>query len=89
MKNRLLQIVLALGAATLVQAQSTTSQEISGQVEDTTGSVVPNVTVTIQNADTGFTRTATSNQSGFYVVSNLPIGTYDISAQAPGLRNST
>jgi hypothetical protein len=86
MKTRLLQGLFLIASSALLEAQSTTSQEISGQVEDTTGSVVPNVAVTVRNTDTGLTRTATSNQSGFYVVSNLPIGVYEISAQAPGFK---
>src|SRR5215831_9269899 len=67
-------------------SQSTTSQEISGLVQDATGSVVPNATINVKNNETGFVRTAQSNESGIYVVSNLPIGTYEISASASGFK---
>src|SRR5262249_23444293 len=67
-------------------SQSTTSQEISGLVQDATGSVVPNATINVKNNETGFVRTAQSNESGLYVVSNLPIGTYEISAETSGFK---
>jgi hypothetical protein len=44
------------------------------------------VTVAAKNIETGFVRTAQANESGFYVVSNLPIGTYEISAEARGFK---
>src|SRR5215468_9789501 len=67
-------------------SQSTTSQEISGLVQDASGSVVPNATINVKNNETGFVRTAQSNESGLYVVSNLPIGTYEISAETSGFK---
>src|SRR5215471_12506427 len=66
--------------------QSTTSQEISGLVQDATGSVVPNATINVKNNETGFVRTTQSNENGLYVVSNLPIGTYEISAETSGFK---
>src|SRR5579885_1034419 len=67
-------------------SQTTTSQEISGLVQDSSGAVVPNATVTVKNTQTGLARTTQSNDAGLYVVSNLPIGTYDISAEAAGFK---
>ena len=66
--------------------QTTTSQEISGLVQDASGSVVPNATVTAKNTETGLTRPSQSNETGFYLISNLPIGTYEVSAEAPGFK---
>ncbi len=79
-------VTVSLLVASLAWGQTVTSQEISGLVQDVSGSVVPSVTVTAKNADTGFIRTAQANDSGFYVVSNLPIGTYEISAEARGFK---
>ena len=67
-------------------SQSTTSQEISGLVQDASGSVVPNATINVKNNETGFVRTAQSNESGLYVVSNLPIGNYEVSAETSGFK---
>src|SRR5215469_13414052 len=78
-------LVFCACAATL-QAQSTNNQEISGQVQDSTGSVVPAATVSVVNTATNLTRSARSNESGNYVVANLPIGKYNISAEAAGFK---
>src|SRR5215472_15482899 len=67
-------------------SQSTTSQEISGLVQDATGSVVPNATINVKNNETGFVRTTQTNEGGLFVVSNLPIGTYEISAETSGFK---
>src|SRR5258708_2211100 len=83
---KLVFATLSLLAASLAWSQTVTSQEISGLIQDISGSAVPNVTVTVKNAETGFVRTAQANESGFYVVSNLPIGTYEISAEVKGFK---
>ncbi|HEX4165071.1 MAG TPA: carboxypeptidase-like regulatory domain-containing protein [Bryobacteraceae bacterium] len=70
-------------------AQSTNNQQISGIVTDSSGASVANATVTVVDKNTKFTRTATSNSSGNYVVANLPIGTYDVSSSASGFKKST
>ncbi|MGH9663809.1 MAG: carboxypeptidase regulatory-like domain-containing protein, partial [Bryobacteraceae bacterium] len=69
-----------------LHAQSTNNQQISGVVQDATGSVVPNVTVTVVNMQTNLTRTAPTNESGNYVVANLPIGSYRVSVEAKGFK---
>src|ERR1051325_7460311 len=79
-------VTLLLSATAPLAAQSTTNQQISGQVIDASGSAVPNATVQIANMDTNLTRTATTNESGNYVVSNLPIGRYSISVEAQGFK---
>jgi Carboxypeptidase regulatory-like domain/TonB-dependent Receptor Plug Domain len=80
-----LGLLLASTAGSL-QAQSTNNQEISGQVVDSSGSVVPNAVVTVVNTATNLTRTASSNDSGNYVIANLPIGKYDVSAEMKGFK---
>ncbi|MDQ2844474.1 MAG: Plug and carboxypeptidase regulatory-like domain-containing protein [Acidobacteriota bacterium] len=68
-------------AATACWAQD---GSITGSVRDASGAVVPNATVTITNNQQGFVRNAISNQSGEYLVSGLPTGTYNINVKAPG-----
>ena len=57
---------------------------IVGTVTDPSGSVVPNVAVTITNVDTGETRSSVTNDTGQYVSPGLPIGHYNVSAKATG-----
>ena len=68
---------LSIGAA----AQEAT---IVGTVMDSSGAVVPNATITITNIATGQSRKMQSNDVAQYVATALPIGNYDIKAQATG-----
>ncbi|HSB76526.1 MAG TPA: TonB-dependent receptor [Terriglobales bacterium] len=60
--------------------------QFNGTVLDPSGAAVPNAKITIKNSATGFSVTATSNQSGFYTAKELPVGTYSITAQAQGFK---
>jgi len=68
-----------------VFAQSDTAQ-ISGFVKDPTGSVVPNASVTVTNEATGLERKTATNETGYYVVSNLPPGSYTVTVEATGFK---
>ena len=63
-----------------------TSQQFSGFVRDSSGAVVAGAKVTVRQTATGFTRTAESAESGYYVITNIPIGVYEISAEAQGFK---
>src|SRR5262249_33748092 len=67
-----------------VWAQATA--QISGTVKDQSGAVLPGVEVTVRQTDTGATRTAVSNETGSYILSNLPIGPYRVEAALTGFR---
>src|SRR5581483_6625174 len=58
----------------------------SGEVTDATGADIPNATVTATNQGTNQQRTATTDASGRYVIVQLPVGTYTISASAAGFK---
>lgn len=68
-----------------VLAQSTT-QQISGFVKDPSGLAVTSAKISVRNVDTGQARSTQANESGFYVISNIPIGSYEIEAEAPGFK---
>ncbi len=57
---------------------------VTGVVTDASGGVIPNVTVTLLDENTGLARTAKSNPSGNYSFVNLPIGTYTLTYTADG-----
>lgn len=82
-------LLALLSLAVVSYAQTTNNQQISGQILDSSGAVVPNAIVTVVNHDTGLTRSVKSNDAGFYVASDLPIGLYDVSATAPGFKKAT
>jgi outer membrane receptor protein involved in Fe transport len=62
------------------------SVTIFGTVTDTSGAVVPGVTITASQSQTGLIRQAISGDSGSYVLSHLPIGTYSVRAELPGFK---
>src|SRR5438132_14099407 len=67
-----------------IWAQATA--QIAGTVKDQTGAVLPGVEVTVTQTETGTTRNAVTNETGSYVLSNLPIGPYRLEAALPGFR---
>jgi hypothetical protein len=70
-------------------AQTTGLGRITGTVSDATGLVVSAATVTASNADTGEVRQASTNASGVYVISPLPLGNYSLQVRREGFKTST
>src|SRR6185295_20170630 len=50
---------------------------------------VPGASVTVSNADTGLSQTMTTNESGVYSFSGLPIGRYQIKVELQGFKTAT
>jgi Carboxypeptidase regulatory-like domain/TonB dependent receptor len=71
------------GAAATAYAQST-SATVQGVVTDNQGAVLPGVTITVTNAETGIARDAVSTEAGFYRIAALPPGTYTVAAALEG-----
>ena len=69
-------VVLSCGAAA--------AQTISGVVTDSSGGVLPGVTVEATNAATSQTRAVTTDNAGRYVVANLPPGSYAVTYRLDG-----
>jgi len=59
---------------------------IVGTITDPSGAVVPNVTITITQAETGRVITSASNDAGQFVVPDIPIGHYNVKASATGFK---
>ena len=55
-----------------------------GTIRDSSGSAVPNATVTVTNDATGVSTVVKTNESGDYEVPSLRVGVYTISASAAG-----
>src|SRR2546428_10200981 len=68
-----------------VLAQTVTG-DITGDVTDSSGAVLPHVTVTAVNAGTNFSRSATTSGTGNYRIPDLPIGQYKVTATAQGFK---
>ena len=72
-------------AATNAWAQATA--QINGTVSDSSGAVLPGVTVVAIQTDTGLRRETVSNAEGAYALLNLPIGPYRLEASLQGFRS--
>jgi hypothetical protein len=70
-------------------AQSLERGQIRGVIYDSQKLVVPGATVTLTNPDTGFERVITSNETGTYQFSQLPIGTYRLAVELSGFAPTT
>lgn len=70
-------------------AAQTLFGRISGTVTDQTGAVVAGARVVVTNTDTQEIRTVVTDDKGFYVVENLPIGPYSVSADQTGFKRTT
>jgi hypothetical protein len=75
---------LVLLALPIMAAAQSDSGRISGTVLDQTGAFATGATVTIRNGKTGETRSATTNDKGYFVVSPLRPSTYTITVQKSG-----
>ena len=67
-----------------VHGQARTEGQLSGTIQDPSGALVPDATLTVDQESTGFTTTVTTNASGSYVFANLQPGTYKLTINAKG-----
>lgn len=75
--------------ATIPVAAQLPTGAILGTVRDASAASIPNAVVTVRNTDTNLRRTATTEQDGSYRFSELPVGPYEVKAEAPGFKTET
>jgi hypothetical protein len=80
--------ILLLLACASVQAQTTTTGDLTGTVTDPSGAVLPNVSVNLKNEATGATQTTTTNGSGIYHFGFLPPAAYVVTVEVPGFQTA-
>ncbi len=73
--------------AALAPGQTPVSQ-IFGVVRDTSGAVIPNATVVVEEAGTGQRYQAVTNAEGDFLVRALPPGKYSVSADFQGFKKT-
>uniref|UniRef100_Q01QH6 TonB-dependent receptor n=1 Tax=Solibacter usitatus (strain Ellin6076) TaxID=234267 RepID=Q01QH6_SOLUE len=79
--------VLCLLTSGTLFAQNNTGR-ISGTITDHSGSVIAGATVTVANQATKVTEKVTTESSGYFVVPDLQVGTYDVTVEATGFRRA-
>jgi hypothetical protein len=79
----LILFVLLAGLPFRASAQNAT---IVGTVTDPSGSVIANVKITVTHVETNLPNTFTTNDTGQYVAVDLPVGHYNVKAEASGFK---
>ncbi|WP_257304867.1 TonB-dependent receptor [Geothrix campi] len=78
----------ALACATIASAQtSSTAGAVRGVVKNTAGQSVSGASLSLRNRETGLARTTTTNAEGEYQIGLLPVGNYELTVTASGMRS--
>ena len=80
-------VMLILGLAASSAAQGT--GDIVGRVSDSSGGVLPGVTVTATSLATNLSRTTVTSDSGDYAFTLLAIGVYEVKTELTGFKSQT
>jgi len=67
-------------------ARASEGGTISGTVHDGSGAVVPDCVVTVRNSETGVQQSTRTNMEGYFVLSAVPVGNYEIEIHHPGFK---
>ncbi len=88
MRTNRFPLVLAVAALILAQPANsqTTTASVNGTVTGPEGAAATGVKVTALNVETGFERARSTDASGFYSFTSLPVGTYVLSFEADGFK---
>ncbi|HUA99228.1 MAG TPA: TonB-dependent receptor [Terracidiphilus sp.] len=78
---------LAIGGSRVSFGQAMNAGDIRGQVTDPSGALVPEVTVTVLNLNTGVTKTFTTNNDGLYDTSSIVTGRYQVTFAKSGFES--
>ena len=87
MLRKLLALALLFGLVAVVPAGAQVVGQIQGTVTDAQGAVLPGVSLTLRNVDTGVTRSTVSEGDGQYRFAGLQPGTYALKAELQGFAN--
>ena len=80
-------VFCALSTVPDVYAQSASGQ-LSGDITDSTGAVIPGANIDARNSETGAESKTVSSSSGHYIFPGLPIGTYQVTVVQPGFQTT-
>ncbi len=77
-------LFMSLGVSGVLFAQSDLGR-ISGFIKDPSGATIANAKITVRN-NTGVERQTATNESGYYVITNVPPGLYTMVAEVAGFQ---
>jgi outer membrane receptor protein involved in Fe transport len=82
-------IVVSAGSHALFAQGSGTGAQLNGTVRDASGGAVPKASLAVRETETNRTYSATTTETGYYIVPNLAPGRYELVATATGFAKST
>src|SRR4051794_38301502 len=77
--------LISLMFLTAFAAFSQTAQ-MTGMVTDPSGTAVPGASVSARNTETGINSQVATNEQGYYTITHLNPGTYELTVQKQGFR---
>src|SRR5579862_1300290 len=90
LKVRLMVAALVAVISMLMNVPQSFTQAVAGRIvgtiHDAQGAVIPGVSVTTKNLETGAERTTLSDESGGFIVTNIPAGSYEVTASLAGFQ---
>src|ERR1700739_4104081 len=85
---RLVLVLSLIAASTRLSIAQNVYAALHGTVTDSSGSVIPNATVTVLNTSTGISTTRTTDGNGYYIFTQLQVGgPYSVTIAATGFQN--
>jgi hypothetical protein len=84
---RFLIVLVSLLAPSVTSAQRATTGTVTGKIADSSGAVLPGVTVSLTSPEAMGQFSAVTDGDGFYRVANLPPATYDVKAELSGFQS--
>lgn len=81
-----LLMVSCLALSMTAFGQTSILGTVNGIISDQSGAVIPSVKITVTNTATQQTGQTQTNQSGFFVVPDLPSGDYNVKAEKEGFQ---
>src|SRR2546426_9298266 len=79
-------LVVLVASGTCLSVAQISTATILGTVKDTSGALVPGVSISVKHTESGLTRSVVSGERGAYNVPLLPVGAYEITTTMPGFK---
>ena len=88
-RRALVGCLLLLGAVSVVPGQTQAiNGSIRGRITDQQDAGIPSATVKAENISTGFSRAVASSEDGYYLLANLPLGSYTLTTTKEGFETA-
>src|SRR5665213_1541466 len=85
MNKTRISLILALGLlASQAILPAAVTGSISGTIKDPSGAIIPGIALSVTNPATGVQNKTVTDSKGFYSFPSLPVGQYDLKAEARG-----